>query len=146
MISKRSKRTFGVAGRVAKGSLGSVLALLGFCLFCFAAQAPTQLAFPMRTSDLGRENLSCVVASALDIRVMLRKDPGVMLELKRWVAKDATDGVQIVSNSELTDDAAFQRLKTDGQFHSVATRLLERHGYLAAKLQADAETEAGEVS
>ena len=53
-----------------------------------------------------------------------------MVEIKRWLAKDATEHGQIVSDSDLNDDAIFERLETDIQFRSVATTLLQRYGYL----------------
>src|SRR5437016_8509935 len=53
-----------------------------------------------------------------------------MVELKRWVAKEATDNGQVVEDSTLTDQAIFERLDQDVAFRSVATRLLQRYGYL----------------
>ena len=53
-----------------------------------------------------------------------------MVELKRWVAKEATDNGQVVEDSKLTDQAIFDRLDADVAFRSVATRLLQRYGYL----------------
>jgi protein involved in polysaccharide export with SLBB domain len=53
-----------------------------------------------------------------------------MVELKRWVAKEATDSGQIVEDSNLTDQSIFERLEQDLAFRSVATRLLQRYGYL----------------
>jgi hypothetical protein len=53
-----------------------------------------------------------------------------MVELKRWVAKEATDNGQIVEDRGLTDQAIFDRLESDQVFRSVATRLLQRYGYL----------------
>ena len=41
-------------------------------------------------SELGRENLSRAAASATDLKAILIKDAGLMVELKRWIAKDAT--------------------------------------------------------
>src|SRR6266850_1491272 len=80
--------------------------------------------------DLTQENLRRVAASAIQIRSVLVKDEGLMVELKRWVAKVATDSGQIVEDSNLTDQAIFDRLEQDIAFRSVATRLLQRYGYL----------------
>jgi len=63
--------------------------------------------------DLTRENLGRVAASAIQIRSVLVKDEGLMVELKRWVAKDATGHGQIISDGDLTDDAIFDRLELD---------------------------------
>ena len=78
-----------------------------------------------KTSDLAIQNFSRVAASAAQVKSILLKDSGLMVELKRWVAKDATDHGQIVSDSDLTDDAMFERLETDVQFRSVATLLVQ---------------------
>jgi protein involved in polysaccharide export with SLBB domain len=80
--------------------------------------------------DLTQENLGRVAASASQIRGVLVKDEGLLVELKRWVAKEATDNGQVVEDSSLTDQAIFERLDQDVAFRSIATRLLQRYGYL----------------
>ena len=89
--------------------------------------------------DFARENLNKVAASASQIREVLVKDAGMMVELKRWVAKEATDSGQIVEDSALTDDAIFDRLDHDLTFRSVATRLLQRYGYLLPSVNPDSQ-------
>src|SRR5271165_2948856 len=81
-------------------------------------------------SDLAKENLSRVAASSPQIKEVLVKDAGLLVELKRWVAKEATDNGQVVEDSMLSDQAIFDRLDHDVAFRSVATRLLQRYGYL----------------
>jgi polysaccharide biosynthesis/export protein len=93
----------------------------------------------LSTSDLALQNLSRVAASAAEIKAVLLKDAGLMVELKRWVAKDATDHGQIVSDSDLASDNIFDRLETDVQFRSVATALVQRYGYLLPTLNPDSE-------
>ncbi|HXJ39008.1 MAG TPA: SLBB domain-containing protein [Bryobacteraceae bacterium] len=83
-----------------------------------------------QTPDLSQENLGRVAASATQIRTVLIKDEGLLVELKRWLAKEATDNGQIVEDSKLADQAIFERLERDVAFRSVATRLLQRYGYL----------------
>src|SRR5712671_6169625 len=61
--------------------------------------------------DLSQENLGRVAASASQIRGVLVKDEGLMVELKRWVAKEATDNGQVVEDSNLSDQAIFERLE-----------------------------------
>jgi hypothetical protein len=112
-------------------------------LFCVPAFAQQQSDRQRKTSEQGRneygveqppdltqENLGRVAASAIQIRSVLIKDEGLMVELKRWVAKEATDSGQVVEDSNLTDQAIFERLEQDVPFRSVATRLLQRYGYL----------------
>src|SRR5215475_5690169 len=88
-------------------------------------------------SDLARENLDRVAAAAVDIREVLATQPGLMVELKRWIAKEASDNGQIVDDSDLTDAAVLERLNNDVRFRSVATRLLQRYGYLLPDVNPD---------
>lgn len=112
-------------------------------LFCPPAPAQQQVEKPRvpreqgrsnygvdQSPDLSQENLGRVAASATQIRSVLVKDEGLMVELKRWVAKEATDNGQVVEDSSLTEQAIFDRLDRDLAFRSVATRLLQRYGYL----------------
>ena len=81
-------------------------------------------------TDLAQENLNRVAASASQIKTVLTKDEGLMVELKRWVAKEATDNGQVIDDENLTDQAIFDRLEQDVVFRSLATRLVQRFGYL----------------
>jgi len=92
-----------------------------------------------QSPDLTQENLGRVAASAIQIRSVLVKDEGLMVELKRWVAKEATDSGQVVEDSNLTDQAIFERLEQDIAFRSVATRLLQRYGYLTPTPNPDSD-------
>jgi len=106
---------------------------------CIGTSAQNQRPAPMPSSDLGRQNFSRVSASAAELKIVLLKDPGLMVELRRWVAKDATDHGQVISDSDLTNDAIFERLASDSQFRSVATQLVQRYGYLVPKVNPDSE-------
>ncbi|HKW63909.1 MAG TPA: SLBB domain-containing protein [Candidatus Acidoferrum sp.] len=90
-------------------------------------------------SDLAQENLNRVAASAAQIRAVLAKDEGLLVELKRWVAKEATDNGQVIDDANLTDQAIFDRLEQDVVFRSVATRLLQRYGYLMPAANPDSD-------
>src|SRR5215469_12620121 len=90
-------------------------------------------------SDLAQENLNRVAASAAQIKIVLAKDEGLMVELKRWVAKEATDNGQVVDDANLTDQAIFDRLEQDVVFRSAATRLLQRYGYLMPTSNPDSD-------
>jgi polysaccharide biosynthesis/export protein len=121
-IARRTARVAAIAAAIA---LSAVLSL-----------AQNRSSAPA-SSDLGRVNLSHVAASASQIKAVLVGDPGLMVELKRWVAKDAGDHGQIVGESDLSDDAIFDRLETDVQFRSIATQLLQRYGYLVPRVNPD---------
>src|SRR5256885_3000343 len=92
-----------------------------------------------RPPDLSQENLGRVAASATQIRGILVKDEGLLVELKRWVAKEATDNGQVLDDSTLTDQAIFDRLEQDVTFRSIATRLLQRYGYLIPSPNPDSD-------
>ncbi len=105
---------------------------IGF--FSAPARAQVQESAATASSPLARDNMALVGASSAEIKVVLLKDAGLLVELKRWVAKDATDHGQIIIETDLTDDAIFDRLEADAQFRSVATQLLQKYGYLVPKL------------
>src|SRR5438045_5586963 len=92
-----------------------------------------------QSSGLTQENLGRVAASAGQIGSVLVRDEGLMVELKRWVAKEASDSGQVVEDSNLTDQGVFERLQQDVAFRSVATRLLQRYGYLTPKPNPDSD-------
>src|SRR5277367_2017239 len=108
-------------------------------LFAAPLQAQSQQQAHVRGSELSRENFNQVAASAAQIKTVLVEDPGLMVELKRWIAKDATDQGQIISESDLSEDAIFERLQSDVRFRSVATLLLQRFGYLVPKINPTSE-------
>lgn len=92
------------------------------------------------SSELAQQNLSRVAASPAEIKAVLTKDAGLMVALKQWVARDATEHGQVVSDSDLTDDGIFERLETDIAFRSVATALVQRYGYLVPKINPDSDS------
>jgi protein involved in polysaccharide export with SLBB domain len=91
------------------------------------------------TFELEKENSNRVAASAEQIREILLKDPGLLVELKYSISKDATSNGQVVDDADLTDQAVFERLGEDVVFRAVATRLLQRYGYLRPAVNPDSE-------
>jgi protein involved in polysaccharide export with SLBB domain len=92
-----------------------------------------------QSSELENENLKHAAASAAQIEEVLRKDAGLLVEVKRWAAKEAADSGQVVEDSDLSDQAIFDRLARDVQFRSIITRLLQRYGYLIPAPNPDSE-------
>lgn len=90
-----------------------------------------------RPTDLARENLSLVAASAPEIGGILQQDSGLMVDLKEWIAQDATNQGQVLSDNDLTDIAVMDRLEKDAHFRSVATALLRKYGYLQPRVNPD---------
>jgi polysaccharide biosynthesis/export protein len=125
---------------VRPGFRWSVLLSMAFLASPFvtwAQESPT--VDPSGPSGLAGENLNRVAASVAQVEELLRKEPGLLVELKRWVANEATDRGQILDDTELTEQSIFERLTQDLEFRSVATRLLQRYGYLMPKLNPDSE-------
>ncbi len=91
------------------------------------------------SSDLTSRNLSRVAASAAEIKTVLVEEAGLMVEVRRWVAKDATAHGQVVSDKDLSTDAIFVRLETDIQFRSAITTLVQQYGYLVPKLNPESD-------
>ena len=129
----------------SKGSVKAPRLLLASVIFLVVAwhgpQVRAQQSNPTtsHSADLASQNLDQVAASIGDIKAILIKDPGLLVELKRWVAKDATDHGQIVGPAELNDYAIFDRLASDLQFRSVATALVQKYGYLVPKLNPESD-------
>lgn len=113
----------------------AAVVLAGLLLMsCPVVCAQNQQTSNVQPSELARQNMSHVAASAADIGLVLRREPGLLVELKAWVAKDATDHGQLVSDADLTDQAIYDRLETDVAFRAVATELLQKYGYLLPEL------------
>lgn len=120
--------------RISKTVLTKVALTVAFALTSSSVHAQNNRQIPINNSDLARQNLSRVAASAMEIKTVLVKDAGIMVELKRWVAKDATQHGQVLVDTDLTDDAIFDRLVSDVEFRAVATQIVQRYGYLVPQL------------
>jgi polysaccharide biosynthesis/export protein len=91
------------------------------------------------SSELARQNMAHVSASVGQIVAILHRDPGLLVELKRWIAKDATDHGQLVSDADLADEAILERLEIDVTFRAEATLLLQKYGYLLPTVNPESE-------
>ena len=94
---------------------------------------------PPRISDFGAENEKRVAASPEQIRELLAKNPGLLVELKKYVAREATANGQIIDDSDLSEQSIFERLDEDILFRAAATRLLQHYGYLLPDVNPDSE-------
>lgn len=97
---------------------------------------------PSHSPDIISDNLDRVAASADQILEVLNKEAGLMVELKRLLAQDAGVSGQILEESDLTDGAVAERLWSDLRARVLATRLLQRYGYLVPRLNPDSDLEA----
>jgi len=97
---------------------------------------------PSRPPDIISDNLERVAASADQILEVMNKEVGLMVELKRILAQDAGVSGQILEESDLTDVAVAERLRSDLRDRVLATRLLQRYGYLVPRLNPDSDLKA----
>jgi polysaccharide export outer membrane protein len=102
-----------------------------------AVEMPAQA--PARPQDIISENLDRAAAAADQILEVLNRDPGLMVELKRLLAKDAGAAGQILDESDLNDGAVADQLRSDIHARVLATRLLQRYGFLVPRLNPDSE-------
>jgi HAD superfamily hydrolase (TIGR01509 family) len=134
----------------------SISCLAWMFLFCAAAYSQqesrqgvaqrsgteTAARVPGRPSDIISDNLERVAASADQILEVLYKEAGLTVEFKRLLAQDAGVSGQILEESDLTDVAVAERLRADLRARVLATRLLQRYGYLVPRLKPDSDLEA----
>jgi protein involved in polysaccharide export with SLBB domain len=126
-------RSVGLPGTIARwrrAGSAFLCVVLSLALSTLSLWAQSRPQTPVQQSDLGRQNMEHVAASVGQLVAILHRDAGLMVELKRWIAKDATDHGQLISDSDLTDEAIFDRLESDIAFRSVATALVQKYGYL----------------
>jgi polysaccharide export outer membrane protein len=96
----------------------------------------------LHSPDIISDNLDRVAASADQILEVVNREAGLMVELKRLLAQDAGVSGQILEEADLTDVAVAERLRSDLRARVLATRLLQRYGYLVPRLNPDSDLEA----
>lgn len=101
----------------------------------------TTARIPSPSPDIISDNLDRVAASADQILEVVNKEAGLMVELKRLLAQEAGVSGQILEESDLTDVAVAERLRSDLRARVLATRLLQRYGYLVPRLNPDSDLE-----
>src|SRR5579864_7603298 len=72
-----------------------------FSVCSLTVLSQTRQQTPAPQSDLARQNMAHVAASTGQLIAILHRDPGLLVELKRWIAKDATDHGQLISDADL---------------------------------------------
>lgn len=115
-------------------ALWSCAVLVFAALLCLTAYSQE---LQNRPSELARQNLQRVAASAMQLGDVLHNNPGIMVELKKWIARDATEHGRLISDADLIDQAIYDRLEVDVEFRAVATALVQKYGYLLPQLNPD---------
>jgi protein involved in polysaccharide export with SLBB domain len=95
-----------------------------------------------RGSGIVADNLDRVAATANQILEIVNGDAGLMVELKRVLAEDAGESGQILEESDLSESAVTQRLVEDLRSRVLATRLLQKYGYLLPKVNPNSDAAA----
>jgi polysaccharide export outer membrane protein len=98
------------------------------------SQSQQQIQPPPQSSELAKDNLDRVAASAAQINGVLKTNPGLLVEVKRWIAKDSADHGQLIQDEDLEDAAVYMRMNRDQKLRTAATRILQRYGYLLPEL------------
>lgn len=80
-----------------------------------------------------KEAESLVSLSPDTIIALLRREIGLMLEVKKSVVRKAFDQGRIVNPSELTDDNLFTMIREDDSVRVLATKQIVERGYIRAK-------------
>src|SRR5258708_2813411 len=135
--------------KMKKGICGLTLTFL-FCAPAYpqgqsqgsAAQGSgteTPARVPLHAPDIISDNLDRAAASADQILEVLNREAGLMVEMKRLLAQDAGASGQILEEADLTDGAVAERLRSDLRARVLATRLLQRYGYLVPRLNPDSD-------
>ncbi len=97
---------------------------------------------PPRPADIISDNLDRVAASADQILEVLNKEAGLMVEFKRILAQEAGISGQILEESDLTDLSVAERLRSSLRSRVLATRLLQRYGYLVPRVNPESDLAA----
>jgi protein involved in polysaccharide export with SLBB domain len=91
------------------------------------------------SSDLVSENLARVAATAEQILAAVNRDSGLMVELKTIYAQEAGMHGQVLEEKDLTDAAVEARLRQDLRLRTLATKLLQRYGYLLPRINPNSD-------
>jgi len=74
-----------------------------------------------------------VSLSADRILTILRREPGLLLQVKKALVRKAFEEGRILDPKDLTDDALFQIIRLDNNVRILATREIEDRAYIRAK-------------
>lgn len=92
--------------------------------------------------DIIKDNLNRAAATPEQILEVLGREPGLMVEFKQLLAKDAGINGQILEETDLSEAAIAERLHSELHTRLLATALLRRYGYLVARINPDSDLAA----
>jgi protein involved in polysaccharide export with SLBB domain len=83
--------------------------------------------------DHERDREPMISLSAATITEILRREPGLLLEVKRLLVRKAYEQGRLLDPADLTDDALFQLLREDDNVRVLATQEIEKREYVRPK-------------
>src|SRR5581483_9801337 len=83
---------------------------------------------PIDSAELQAERE--VSLSADKVVEILRREPGLLLEVKKMLVKEAYDQGRILASEDLTDEAVFALVRGDANIRALATRQIVERGYI----------------
>jgi protein involved in polysaccharide export with SLBB domain len=124
-------------------SLLATAAWLVLCVIPALAQYPSdeiQSETPSYThavdqsdSRAEKEAERLVSLSPDNIIVILRREPGLFLEVKKMYVRRAYSEGQVIDPAQLTDDFMFRAVREDQEFRAMITQEIEDRGYIRPK-------------
>ena len=120
-------------------------AFLRVSLCCLAPLVFADMAWPQEqhnpprapAADIIQDNLNRAAATAEQLLEVLNKEPGLMVEFKQLLAKDAGVNGQILEETDLSEAAIAERLRSELHCRILATALFRRYGYLLPRINPD---------
>ena len=92
-----------------------------------------------KPGDIVSDNVAHVAATPEQILGVLNRDPGLMVEMKRLYAEQAGLRGQILEETDLSDSSLAEQLRQDLRLRALATKLLQRYGYLLPRINPDSD-------
>ena len=86
--------------------------------------------FKSRAQQAAEESVSLSPDKIIEL---LRQEPGLLLQVKRMLVREAYEQGRILDPEDLTDDALYQLLREDHTVCVLATREIEARSYVRAK-------------
>lgn len=80
-----------------------------------------------------RQAEAIATLSADRVIVLLRQEPGLLLQVKKRLAQQAFEEGRVLGSSDLADDAIFQLMEQDDEARNLATREISERGYITVK-------------
>jgi protein involved in polysaccharide export with SLBB domain len=108
-------------------------AVLTFGILLLVSVGQEQVLAQIDAHDHERDPEPMVSLSAGTITEILRREPGLLLEVKRLLVRKAYEQGRLLDPADLTDDALFQLLRQDDNIRVLATQEIEKREYVRPK-------------